>query len=52
MLATVLLVLFTLALSHWFLEPFASLATPILDLSWLGWGLLLALLWLFAGKTL
>jgi hypothetical protein len=49
MLAAVLLVLLTLALSHWLLEPFMALATPLLNLSWLGWALLAVLLWLFAG---
>jgi hypothetical protein len=51
MLAAVLLVLFTLTLSHWVVEPFVVLATPLLNLSWLGWGMLFALLWLFAGET-
>jgi hypothetical protein len=49
MLAAVLLVLLTLALSHWLLEPLMALATPLLNLSWLGWALLAVLLWLFAG---
>lgn len=49
MLAAVLMVLLTLALSHWLVEPFVALATPLLSLSWLGWVLLVVLLWLFAG---
>jgi hypothetical protein len=49
MLAAVLLVLLTLSLSHWLVEPFVALATPLLNLSWLGWALLAVLLWLFAG---
>lgn len=49
MLATVLMVLLGLTLSHWLLEPFVQLATPLLELSWFGWALLLGLLWLFAG---
>lgn len=48
--ALILLVLLTLALSHWLLEPLVLGLTPILDLSWIGWGLLLAGLWLFAGN--
>jgi hypothetical protein len=47
--AAILLVLLTLAVSHWFLEPLVRVATPILDLSWIGWSLLIACLWLFAG---
>lgn len=48
MLASVLLALITLALSHWLVEPVVALTTPLLNLSWIGWGLLGAFLWLFA----
>ncbi|MFZ0406978.1 MAG: hypothetical protein WAM11_02545 [Cyanobium sp.] len=49
MQALLLLLLLTLALSHWLLEPLALLLRPLLTLSWLGWGLLVGLIWLFAG---
>lgn len=49
MAVAILLVLLTLAVSHWFLEPAIRLLTPLLDLSWIGWILLVAALWLFAG---
>lgn len=51
MLAAVLLVLVSLALSHWLLQPLVALLTPVLDLSWLGWAALALLLWLLAGAT-
>jgi len=47
--AAALLVLITLALSHWLLEPLLGLATPLLNLSWIGWAGVAAVLWLFAG---
>ena len=49
MQALLLLLLLTLALSYWFVQPLAGLIRPLLTLSWLGWGLLVGLLWLFAG---
>ena len=49
MLAALLLVLLTVALSHWLVEPLVLLATPLLTLSWFGWALLAGGLWLFAG---
>lgn len=49
MQALLLLLLLTLALSHWLLQPLAGLIRPLLTLSWLGWGFLVGLLWLFAG---
>jgi hypothetical protein len=49
MLAAVLLVLLTAAVSHWLVEPLVVLVTPLLTLSWLGWALLAGALWLFAG---
>ncbi len=51
MLAALLLVLVSLALSHWLLQPLAALLTPVLDLSWLGWAALALLLWLLAGAS-
>ncbi|MEB3321544.1 MAG: hypothetical protein VKI81_01840 [Synechococcaceae cyanobacterium] len=50
MAAAVLLVLLTLACSHWLVEPFAVVTAPLFTLSWLGWGLVALLLWLFAGR--
>ncbi len=49
MQALLLLLLLTLAVSHWLLEPLAALIRPLLSLSWLGWGLLAGVIWLFAG---
>jgi hypothetical protein len=51
MAAVVLLALITLALSHWLVEPLLGLGTPLLDLSWIGWAVLVTLLWLFAGGS-
>lgn len=51
MLAAALLVLATLAISHWFVEPFVVLITPWFSLSWLGWGGLALFLWAFAGSA-
>jgi hypothetical protein len=48
-MAVLLLVVVTLAISHWLVEPFVVALTPLLTLAWLGWGLLLLLAWLFAG---
>jgi hypothetical protein len=45
----VLLVLLSLTISHWLVEPLATLSTPLLTLSWLGWLLLGVLLWLVSG---
>lgn len=49
MLPVTLLVLLTLVVSHWLLEPLVPAATSVLDLSWIGWGLLIVLIWCFAG---
>jgi hypothetical protein len=49
MLMLLLVVLLTVALSHGLVEPLAALLRPLLNLSWLGWGLLLFLAWLLAG---
>jgi hypothetical protein len=49
MLMLLLLVLLTVALSHGLVEPLAVVLRPVLNLSWLGWGLLLLLAWLLAG---
>ncbi len=49
MLPAALLVLLVVASSHWLLEPLTRLATPLFELSWLGWLLLAGLLWIFAG---
>ena len=45
----VLLVLITLAVSHWFLEPLVLLFKPFFLLSWLPWVFLGVGLWLLAG---
>jgi hypothetical protein len=49
MLALIWLVLISLTLSHWFVEPLAALLGSLLSLAWLGWGGLLLVLWLLAG---
>lgn len=45
----VLLVLITLAVSHWLLEPMVLLLKPFFLLSWLPWVFLGVGLWLLAG---
>jgi hypothetical protein len=45
----VLLVLITLAVSYWFLEPLVLLFKPFFLLSWLPWVFLGVGLWLLAG---
>jgi hypothetical protein len=49
MLALLLMALVTVGLAELLARPLVLLLTPVLDLSWLGWALLLLLLWLFAG---
>jgi hypothetical protein len=49
MQALLLLLLVTLSLHHWLVEPLTALLRPLLSLSWLGWGLVAGLVWLFAG---
>ena len=44
-----LLVLITLAVSHWLLEPMVLLFKPFFLLSWLPWVFLSVGLWLLAG---
>ena len=51
MLMVLLLVVLTVALSHWLVEPLAAVLRPVFNLSWLGWGLLLVLAWLLAGSS-
>ena len=51
MLAVLLLVLVTLGLAQGLLRPLVLLLTPVLSLSWLGWGLLILFLWLLAGRS-
>lgn len=49
MAAVALLVLIMLTLSHWLAEPLLGFGVPLLDLSWIGWAVLAALLWIFSG---
>jgi hypothetical protein len=51
MLAAVIVVLITVAASHWLVEPFVRLASPLLTLSWVVWVLVAAGLWLFSGRV-
>jgi hypothetical protein len=49
MLTAALVVLATLSISHWLLEPLVGLITPFFSLAWLGWAGLTLFLWAFAG---
>jgi len=49
MLMLLLVVVLTVALSHWLVEPLAVVLRPVFNLSWLGWGLVGLLAWLLAG---
>jgi len=49
MLALLVVALISVALTQWLLQPLLLLLTPLLDLSWLGWAALAALLWLLSG---
>jgi hypothetical protein len=49
MLMLLVVVLLTVALSHGLVEPLAAVLRPVLNFSWLGWGLLVLLAWLLAG---
>jgi hypothetical protein len=46
-----LLVLITLAVSHWLLEPMTLLFKPFFLLSWMPWAFLGVGLWLLAGDA-
>jgi len=46
-----LLVLVTLTVSHWLVEPLVQLFQPLFLLSWLPWAFLGAGLWLLAGDN-
>mgnify|MGYP006275467977 CR=1 FL=1 len=50
MVAVLLLVLLTLALHQWLLQPGAVLLQSLLHGSWGLWALLLLVMWLFAGS--
>jgi hypothetical protein len=50
MLPVLLLVILTLALHQWLLEPFTALLQPLLHGSWGLWALALLGVWLFAGS--
>jgi len=50
MVAVLLLVILTLAVHQWLLEPFVALLQPLLHGSWGFWALLLVGVWLFAGS--
>lgn len=49
MVPLLLVVALPLVLSHWLLQPLTAIATPLLDLTGLGWALALVALWLLAG---
>ena len=49
MLMLLLVVVLTVALSHGLVEPLAAVLRPVLNFSWLGWGLLVLMAWLLAG---
>lgn len=50
MLPLTFLMLLVLSLGHWLFTPLFHALTPLLSLAWLGWLLLVVLLWLFAGS--
>lgn len=50
MVAVLLLVIFTLAVQQWLLQPVVALLQPVLHGSWAVWALLLLGVWLFAGS--
>ncbi len=50
MLSLILIILLTVAVSHWLFEPLLAALTPLLALAWIGWALLAAALWAFAGN--
>ncbi|QPN63024.1 hypothetical protein [Synechococcus sp. CBW1004] len=50
MIGVCLVVLLTLAVHQWLVEPFAALLHPLLHGSWAPWALLLLGVWLFAGS--
>ncbi|WP_216905012.1 hypothetical protein [Synechococcus sp. CCY 9618] len=49
MLPVLLVVLLSVAMSHWLVEPLLRLTTPLFELDWLGWIVLAVILWLFSG---
>ena len=36
---------------QWLFTPFVDLFTPMLSLTWLGWGLLIFAVWAFSGAN-
>jgi hypothetical protein len=50
MVAVLLLVILTLAVHQWLLQPFTVLLQPLLHGAWGLWVLLLLGVWLFAGS--
>ena len=50
MLPVTLVVILTLVVSHWLVEPLVVFASPVFNLSWIGWALLIVLFWCFAGQ--
>lgn len=51
MLLLTVLTLVVMTLGLGLLSPLLNLLTPVLSLAWLGWGLLLLGLWLFAAPN-
>ena len=49
MLPLAVVVLLVMGLGFWVFSPLLGFLTPLLSLSWLGWGLLAVGVWLFAG---
>ena len=45
-----LVVVLTMAVVHWFLTPLMGIGTELFNLAPLGWLVLAAAVWLFAGK--
>jgi len=44
------IILLLMGLIHWLLEPLEAVLTAVLSLRWLGWVVLLTVLWVFSGR--
>lgn len=51
MLLLTFLTLLVLSLGSWLLTPLLYALTPVLSLAWVGWGVLVLGLWLFAAPN-
>ena len=44
------IILLLMGLIHWLLEPLEAVLTAVLSLRWMGWVVLLTVLWFFSGR--